>query len=238
MTPGTGHAATENAAVRSQVRTIEDMRGPAGRLEAVLNTGAADAAYAALVCHPYPPAGGTMHNKVVYHAMKAFSGLGLPVVRFNFRGVGLSEGAFDNGHGERDDVRAAIDWMEERLKLPILFCGFSFGSYVGLRACCTDERVKGRVGLGLPVRAAGRDYTYSFLRECSGPRLFLSGDHDQFSPREVLEPVFASLPEPKRLGWIVGADHFFQGVPGSPEPKLPLMQAAVGDWVRENFLAG
>lgn len=226
------------AAWRSQVRTIDDMRGPAGRLEAVQNTGAEDAGYAALVCHPYPPAGGTMHNKVVYHAMKGFSAVGVPVVRFNFRGVGLSEGAFDNGHGERDDVRSALDWMAERLKLPILFCGFSFGSYVGLRACCGDERVVGRVGLGLPVRAAGRDYTYGFLRECGGPRLFVSGDHDQFSPRSVLEPVFAGLPEPKRLRWISGADHFFQGVTGSPEPKLAKMQEELRMWLRDSFSLG
>jgi alpha/beta superfamily hydrolase len=236
MTLETGQLSEAGATVRSQVRTIGDMRGPAGRLEAVLNTGAEEAPYAALVCHPYPPAGGTVHNKVVYHAMKAFSGLGLPVVRFNFRGVGLSEGTFGNGHGERDDVRAALDWMAAKLKRPILFAGFSFGSYVGLRACCEDDRVKGRIGLGLPVRAAGRDYTYGFLKTCAGPRLFVSGDHDQFSPREVLEPIFAGLPEPKRLVWIAGADHFFQGIPGSPEPKLHLMQEAIRDWTHESFL--
>lgn len=223
------------APVRSQVQTIEGLRGPAGRLEALLNTGADDAPYAALVCHPYPPAGGTMHNKVVYHVMKALSGFGLPVVRFNFRGVGLSEGAFDEGRGERDDVRAALDWMAENFSRPILFAGFSFGSYVGLRACCDDHRVAGRVGLGLPVRAAGRDYTYHFLQSCAGPRLFLSGDHDEFSPREVLESVFAGLPEPKRLEWIAGADHFFQGVPGSPSSKIHLMQEALQSWLRDNF---
>ena len=223
---------------RSQVRAIEDLRGPAGRLEALLNTGPEDAPYAAVVCHPYPPAGGTMHNKVVYHAMKAFSGAGLPVVRFNFRGVGLSEGTFDDGHAEREDVLAALDWMEERLARPILFAGFSFGSYVGLRACCGDDRVKGRVGLGLPVRAAGRDYRYSFLKDCGGPRLFVSGDQDEFSPREVLEPVFADLPEPKRLVWVPGADHFFQGVPGSPESKLGVMQEAIRVWLRETFGVG
>lgn len=217
------------------MRAIEDMRGPEGRLEAVLNTGAEDAPFAALVCHPHPPSGGTMHNKVVYHAMKAFSGFGLPVVRFNFRGAGLSEGRFDEGHGERDDVRAALDWMERTLGRPILFAGFSFGSYVGLRACCGDDRVKGRVGLGLPVRAAGRDYTYRFLEECGGPRLFISGDHDEFSPREVLERVFEGLPEPKRLVWVAGADHFFQGVPGSPEPKLGVMQEAIRRWLRESL---
>ncbi len=235
MEESSGMGASDRWSGRSQVRAIEDLRGPEGRLEAVLNTGSEDAAFAALVCHPHPPSGGTMHNKVVYHAMKAFSGFGLPVVRFNFRGAGSSEGSFDDGHGERDDVRAALDWMEERLRLPILFAGFSFGSYVGLRACCGDDRVKGRVALGLPVRAAGRDYTYRFLADCSGPRLFVSGDHDEFSPPEVLESVFGGLPEPKRLVWVEGADHFFQGVPGSPEPKLNRMQDALRAWLRESF---
>src|SRR6185437_6443923 len=107
--------------------------------------------------------GGTMHNKVVYHAMKALGSFGLPVLRFNFRGVGLSEGIFDDGRGEQDDVRAALDWLDRRFRLPILFVGFSFGSYVGLRACCGDARVKGIIGLGVPAHAEGRDYTYEFL---------------------------------------------------------------------------
>src|SRR5271163_4837161 len=139
-----------------RVWTIEDLRGPAGRLEAILNSGRADVKYAAIICHPHPKGGGTMHNKVVYHAMKTFSSLGLPVVRFNFRGVGLSEGEHDAGRGERDDVRAVLDWMEANLKLPILFAGFSFGANVGLQACCGDPRVKGLVGLGVPVHAEGR----------------------------------------------------------------------------------
>src|SRR3989442_3610699 len=104
----------------SRISTIEDLRGPAGKLEAVLNSGRADEAYAALICHPHPKGGGTMHNKVVYHAMKAFSSLGLPVVRFNFRGVGLSEGEHDDGHGEQEDVKAVLDWMERNLGLPIV----------------------------------------------------------------------------------------------------------------------
>src|SRR5882724_11336749 len=112
----------------SQIRSIEDLRGPTGRLEAILNTGCDDAPYAALVCHPHPMGGGTMHNKVVYHTMKAFSSFGLPVLRFNFRSVGLSEGVHDEGHGEQEDVQAALNWVERNLNLPILFAGFSFGS--------------------------------------------------------------------------------------------------------------
>ncbi|MGC2548134.1 MAG: alpha/beta hydrolase, partial [Silvibacterium sp.] len=120
------------------VRTIENLTGPSGRLEALLNTGSPEAKYAVLLCHPHPLGGGTMHNKVVYHAMKAFQTLGLPVLRFNFRGTGLSEGTHDDGRGEQDDVRSALGWLEQHLRLPILFAGFSFGSYVGLRVACSD----------------------------------------------------------------------------------------------------
>src|SRR5487761_445834 len=130
-----------------------NLDGPAGRLEALLNAGNPDARYAALVCHPHPLGGGTMHNKVVYHAMKALHALGLPVLRFNFRGTGRSEGAHDDGLGEQEDVRAALDWLDNEFHLPILFAGFSFGSYVGMRACCGDARVRGLIALGLPAHA-------------------------------------------------------------------------------------
>src|SRR5918911_4662359 len=104
------------------------LNGPAGRLEAVLNEGAGDAKYAALVCHPHPVYGGTLHNKVVFHTMKALNGFGVPVLRFNFRGAGKSEGEHDQGRGERDDVGAALAWLDAEFPLPILFAGFSFGA--------------------------------------------------------------------------------------------------------------
>ena len=224
-------------ASRSQVLTVEDVRGPAGRLEAILNTGREDAPYAALVAHPHPLAGGTMHNKVVYHAAKAFSSFGLPVLRFNFRGTGLSEGAHDEGRGEVEDVRAAIGWLSERYPgLPILFAGFSFGSNVGLRACCGDGRVAGLIGIGLPVRAEGRDYRYNFLPGCGTvPKLFISGDLDEFSPRGVLESYLVAAAEPKRIVWISGADHFFAGTVESPGSKLEAFAAEVRRWLAESF---
>jgi alpha/beta superfamily hydrolase len=226
-------AATSSA---SQIQTVSDLYGPAGRLEALLNTGRDDALYSALVCHPHPKGGGTMHNKVVYHAMKAFSAFGLPVLRFNFRGTGMSEGEHDDGHGEQNDVRAALSWLEHNFaKRPILFAGFSFGSSVGLRACCGDVRVKGTIALGLPVRAEGRDYTYGFLPKCVAPKLFISGDRDQFGPRDAVEAVLARAPEPKRMVWIKGADHFFQGTADSPGAKLDQMQAELRGWLGETF---
>jgi len=134
--------------VRSLVRSI-DLRGPAGRMEALLNTGKEDAQYAAVGLHPHPLFGGTMHNKVGVPRHEELSVLGIPVLRFNFRGAGLSEGAHDNGYGEVGDLRAALDWMQQEYQRPILFAGFSFGSFVGLKACCGDERVKGIAALGL-----------------------------------------------------------------------------------------
>src|SRR6202789_1557052 len=157
---------TDAPSFRSHVTSVAALRGPAGRLEAVLNTGGKDALYAAVVAHPHPPSGGTMHNKVVYHAAKAFSSFGLPVLRFNFRGTGLSEGVHDNGYGEVDDERAAVDWLVATYRLPVLCAGFSFGANVGLRACCGDARVQGLVGLGLPLRSVGREYSYRFLPVC------------------------------------------------------------------------
>src|SRR5438067_4231408 len=119
--------------MEAQASTIRSLflEGSAGRLEALLNAGAPDAAYAAVVCHPHPLYGGTMHNKVVFNAMKALSSFGFPVLRFNFRGAGLSEGRHDEGRGEVEDVRAAIDWLDESFGLPIIFAGFSFGAATG-----------------------------------------------------------------------------------------------------------
>ena len=212
------------------LRSVDDLRGPAGRIEALLNMGRAEAAYAALVCHPHPLFGGTMHNKVVYHAMKAFQGYGLPVLRFNFRGAGLSEGTHDNGRGEVGDVRAALDWLEQEYQLPLLFAGFSFGSNVGMRACCGDERVKGLVALGLPVQAGGRDYHYNFLATCSQPKLFISGTADEFGPQAAVEAVVAGAAQPAALVMVPGADHFFAG-------KLEQVQSALSAWLESNFLS-
>ncbi len=212
------------------LRSVDDLRGPDGRLEALLNMGRPDAPYAAMVCHPHPLFGGTMHNKVVYHAMKAFQAYGLPVLRFNFRGAGLSEGTHDNGRGEVGDVRAALDWLEQEYQLPVLFAGFSFGSSVGMRACCGDERVKGLVALGLPVQAGGRDYDYNFLATCAGPKLFISGNNDEFGPQAAVEAVVASAAPPATLVMVPGADHFFAG-------KLEQMQQALTAWLEANFLS-
>jgi uncharacterized protein len=212
------------------VLTIADLKGPAGRLEALLNTGSPNATHAVLLCHPHPLGGGTMHNKVIYHAMKAFQSFGFPVLRFNFRGTGLSEGSHDRGRGEQDDVRAALDWLKQNLDLPILFAGFSFGSYVGLRVVCGDTSIKGAVALGLPVHAEGRDYSYQFLSACAMPKLFISGTQDQFGPHAQVCAAVAAAHPPAEMIWVDGADHFFAG-------KLDQVQAAIRTWVQSRFAA-
>jgi uncharacterized protein len=218
----------------SHIRSIEDLCGPAGKLEAVLNTGNPDAHYAALVLHPHPLGGGTLHNKVVYHTMKAFASLGLPVLRFNFRGVGLSEGTF-HGREEIDDARAALDWLDSNLSLPILLAGFSFGSYIGMQAGCGDHRVKGMIGLGIPHRAEGRSYSFNFLEHCTQPKLFVCGAEDQFGPHDAVKQMLQRAAEPKHMVWIEGAEHFFQGTPSSPGAKLQQMQSEILNWLGTTF---
>lgn len=210
--------------IERRVRTVEDLVGPAGRLEALLNEGSQDAAYCALVCHPHPLGGGTMHNKVVYRAMKVLEGMGFPVLRFNFRGTGLSEGAHDEGRGEIDDAKAGLDWLDQEFHLPILFAGFSFGASVGLRASCGDPRVYALMALGLPIRVASRAYDYRFLASSSQPKLFISGTEDEYGPQDMVQSAVASARPPAELFFVDGADHFFTG-------KLDQMAEALTDWL-------
>lgn len=209
------------------------LEGPAGRLEALLNAGTETATHAALVCHPHPLFGGTLHNKVVFHTMKALNSFGFPVLRFNFRGAGLSHGEHDQGEGEVEDVRTALNWLDSEYHLPLVFAGFSFGAAVGLRAACPDSRVKAVIAVGTPVgpvvadSQVPRTYTFDFLRECAKPKLFISGGRDQFGPRSKLEELVASIPEPNKLVMIEGADHFFEG-------RLRELRETIEAWVKQH----
>lgn len=211
---------TQHATIRSFF-----LPGPAGDLEALVNAGSPSATHAALVCHPHPLYGGTMHNKVVYHAMKALHHFGYPVLRFNFRGAGRSSGVHD-GRAEYEDVRVAVDWLENEFNLPIIFAGFSFGAAMGMKACCPDPRVQALIAIGTPVAAEGRIYSYRFLSECTKPKLFVSGSRDQFGPQPEIEHAVATAADPKKLIWIEDADHFFEG-------KLPQMRAAIENWIEQ-----
>ena len=200
------------------------LEGTGGKLEALLWTPPnAEAPLAALVCHPHPLFGGTMHNKVVFQVARTLHRLGLPVLRFNFRGVGLSEGTYDAGRGESDDVRTALDSLAGQFPdRAMLVAGFSFGCWVGLRTGCGDDRVMELVGLGLPVN----NTDMSFLYECPKPKLFLQGSRDQFGSREKVEKLMEAVPEPKRLVFVEEADHFFAG-------KLEEVDAALRSWLVE-----
>jgi uncharacterized protein len=200
------------------------LAGRAGRLEATLWTAPVpDPNFVAVVCHPHPLYGGTMHNKVVFQAAKALHQRGASVLRFNFRGAGLSEGAHDKGLGEQDDVRAAIDYLAAEFPgKPVVVAGFSFGSWVGLRAGCEDARVAKLIGLGLPVD----NVDASYLQSCAKPKLFIQGANDQFGSRPNIEALFATLPEPKRLIIVEHADHFFTG-------HLDQVGAAITAWFDE-----
>lgn len=236
MNPG-AHSTKDHFPVRT-LRSVA-IAGPAGSLEGLLNEGAGYAPFAALVCHPHPLGGGTMHNKVVYHAMQVMNrrnwGFEMPVLRFNFRGVGLSEGRHD-GEAEFEDVLAALNWLEREYARPVVLTGFSFGAAMALKACCgsgvVDRRVRAIAALGLPVGVPGRAYQYSFLKNPSLkaanlPKLFLSGRRDEFTQPEQLESVVAQAAEPKELIFIPGADHFFTH-------QLSAMQQAIAGWLKEH----
>ncbi len=219
----------------SSIRSLF-LAGPDGRLEALLNAGSPNATHAAVVCHPHPLYGGTLHNKVVFHAMKALNSFGFPVLRFNFRGTGLSEGEHANGVGEVEDVRAALDWLEGEFTLPVIFAGFSFGAAVGLRAAYSDDRVRALIALGLPAvpveeRIDDRVYDFEFLRACAKPKLFVSGSRDQFAPPGKLEALVNTFADPKKLVRIEAGDHFFEG-------RLKEMRAAIEEWTRETLAVG
>jgi alpha/beta superfamily hydrolase len=144
----------------------------------------------------------------------------------------LSQGEHDQGNGEVDDVRAALDWLHAEYRLPLVLAGFSFGAAVGLRAACADARVRAVIGVGAPVgpvvaeSEVPRTYTFDFLQECAKPKLFVSGARDQFGPHAQLEALVASAPEPKKLVLIEGADHFFEG-------RLRELREAIEMWVKE-----
>jgi alpha/beta superfamily hydrolase len=215
----------------SRLRSV-DLAGPAGRLEAVVNEGTPHTPFAALVCHPHPLGGGNLHNKVVYHAMKVLNeprwGFGWPVLRFNFPGAGTSEGLHD-GEAEAGDVLAAIDWLHNEYQRPIVLAGFSFGAAMAIAACSSNRpaRVHALVALGLPILNGDRVYRYPSLERLHVPKLFISGDHDQFAPAHRLTQIVASSADPKKLALIQGSDHFFTG-------HLTAMQKLLAAWLKEH----
>ncbi len=183
--------------------------GPAGRIEALLEEpGDAPTRQVALLCHPHPLYGGTMHNKVVHRLSVALRRLGTLVLRFNFRGVGLSAGSFDGGRGELDDARAALNWLAGAYpELPVWLGGFSFGARIALKLGCEDERVSRIIAVGVPVEDPVIEAAQ--LAGCRREKILIQSTHDEFGPRALVEELFRRWPEPKRLLWVQAADHFF-----------------------------
>ena len=192
-------------------RKIESLflAGPAGRLEALLEEPEdGSPSEAALVCHPHPQHGGTMHNKVVYRIARGLRHAGCVVLRFNYRGVNLSDGVYDRGAGELEDARAALAFLRERY--PALSCtlaGFSFGSRIALKLGCQFAGIRHVMAVGFPTVYQDRSY----LAGCQTRKVFIQSTNDEHGPRPDLEQVFDGLDGPKELVWIPAEDHFFKG---------------------------
>lgn len=202
---------------------------PQGHLEGILKPidEGERPAYVGLVCHPHPLGGGTMHNKVVFKVAQILQALNIPALRFNFRGVGHSTGTYDEGRGEMDDARYALEFLSRRYPgVPAIIAGFSFGSYVGLRVGAADDRVQAMIGLGVPARM----FEGQTLQDSHKPKLFIHGSEDEVAPYHLMQTWFEQVPAPKSLVTIQGADHFFQG-------RLDEMQGIIAEFIRTLKLA-
>jgi alpha/beta superfamily hydrolase len=198
-----------------------DFAGPAGRLEAILMNPTSVPVAAAVVCHAHPLHGGMMHFKVVFRAARALRSAGVAALRFNFRGVGRSEGTYDDGQGEQDDARAALDEMERRFPgRPLVLGGFSFGSVVALRVGREDPRVRALFALGYPATFLAEDV---LLDGGGKPRLFVQGENDRFGSGDTLRSLVEPFPQGRTVVVVPGTNHFFDG-------RLDELQGAVCCW--------
>jgi alpha/beta superfamily hydrolase len=201
-------------------RRIESLAlaGPAGRLEALLEEPEDGAPrLCAVVCHPHPLYGGTMHNKVVYRLARGLRRSGIAVLRFNFRGVGASAGEYGHLEGEIEDARAALAWLRERYPaLPYALAGFSFGSRVITRLGCEAPGARFLMAAGFPTRLGSPDY----LESCAASKIFIQSTNDQFGPRPELEAMYQRFAAPKQLHWIESSDHFFAGALDDLEERV------------------
>ncbi len=196
---------------------------PHGVLEALYRPVDLQAARVALVLHPHPQFGGTMHNKVVVRAARALQEAGFETLRFNFRGVGHSTGVYDEGRGETEDARTALNYLlaQQPQAREVLLAGFSFGSAVGARLGCADERVQRLILIGAPARL----HVFDVLAQCAKPKLFVHGERDEIAPLALLQEMLARLPasSPHRLAVIAGAGHFF-------DDQLPLLMQTIKEF--------
>lgn len=187
---------------------LRDIPGPAGPLEAVIDAPEGEPRAAAVFAHPLPTHGGTMHTKAVFQSAKALARIGVATLRFNFRGVGRSAGAFDGGPGEKEDYRAGLDFMEGRYPgLPLWGAGFSFGSWIALTVGAGDPRVRVLLGIGVPVDR----YDFANVKQSDKPTFIIHGEEDELISIKAVRRFYSELNEPKELVVIEGADHLFDG---------------------------
>ena len=191
-------------------RRIESyfLDGAAGKIEALLEEPeSGEASEACLVCHPHPLYGGSMHNKVVYRMARALRRSGSVVLRFNFRGVGRSEGAHDQGAGELEDARLLLEWLRSRYPaLAYSAAGFSFGSRIALRLGCPRVGMRRIIAVGFPTKSG----TFEYLKNCLTPKVFVQSTDDEHGPRLELEAIYRDVADPKQIHWVTATDHFFR----------------------------
>jgi uncharacterized protein len=205
---------------------LREIAGPVGRLEALLDEPAAgvDVRAAVVFAHPHPQYGGTMHSKVVYQAAKALGRIGCAVLRFNFRGVGSSAGAFDEGAGESDDFRAGLDFMQQRYQSVRLWAGgFSFGAWIALTVAVQNPRVSTMIGIAPPVAR----YDMEAVRRSAKAKFFIQGERDELCPLKQMQEFYAHCEEPKELVVIDAADHLFDGKTSEVGDAI---EDLLGDW--------
>ena len=189
---------------------VHDLKGPAGRLEALIDAPEGAPTAAVVFAHPLPTHGGTMHTKAVYQATKGLVRAGRAVLRFNFRGVGGSEGSFTGGAGEKEDFTAALAYMHGRYPdVPLWAAGFSFGAWIALEVGSVNDLVTVLIGIAPPVTREG--YDFSNTKRSTKAKFFVQGEGDDICPLQDMWKFYSELPEPKELVIIDAADHLFDG---------------------------
>jgi uncharacterized protein len=203
---------------------LREIAGPAGRLEVLLDEPAEAPRAAVVIGHPHPQHGGTMHTKAVYQAAKAFARIGCAALRFNFRGAGASAGAFSDGVGEKDDFRAALDFMHEQYSnVPLWAGGMSFGSWIGMTAGVEHPSVSTLFGIAMPVT----QYEWTAVEQSTKAKFFIQGERDELCPLGAMRAFYARCAEPKELVIIDAADHLFDG---KVSEVADAIEDLFGDW--------
>jgi alpha/beta superfamily hydrolase len=190
---------------------LHEIPGPTGVLEALLELPSGDPRAVVVLAHPLSTHGGTMHTKMLFQAAKGLVRAGCAVLRFNFRGVGRSPGSFDQGRGEQDDFRAAVDYAASRFSgLEIWGGGGSFGAFVGMVASTADPRVMARIGIATPVN----HHDFSAVLATPKPTFLVHGEEDELISVGLVREFYARLEEPKEMVVIDRANHLFEGQAG------------------------